>query len=68
MDTTPKYPTFQDKYGQAASQQQETSFEQNKQPAQPEQTNFNPWASIGQIEQEPIQLEMPSKKWEFDGR
>lgn len=67
MEQAPKYPTFQDKYGQIA-QQQDTSFEQNKQPTETPPANLNPWASLGQIEQDPIQLEMPSKKWEFTGR
>ena len=67
MEQTPKYPTFQEKYGQAV-QQQDTSFEQNKQPTPQPQQDFNPWASLGQIEQEPVPLQIQSKKWEFTGR
>ncbi len=67
MQELPKYPTFQDKYGQAVSQSQDTSFEQNRQPTQAPQQN--PWSQLNAPTQEEApQVQLAPQPWEYTGR
>jgi hypothetical protein len=72
QSTPGKYPTFQDKYGQLAPQDQ--TYEQSKaptdqQPAAP-QPQENPWKSLysmGQDEKLP-EIQLAPQQWSYSGK
>lgn len=66
----PKYPTFQDKYGQLAPTDQ--TYEQSKAPADgPPAQSMNPWAMMQGQPQEPMappEVQLAPKPWEYTGK
>lgn len=65
----PKYPTFQDKYGQGPAQAPTFEADRPEQPTAPQQ-NLNPWAAVQAPEQEqaPMQVELAPRPWEYSGK
>ena len=67
----PKYPTFQDKYGQLAPQDQ--TFEQNRAPEEDKSTPaLNPWSTVMQENNQPQEeipeVQLAPRQWEYSGK